>query len=89
MNEDSTTVILGDEYDDAVRNALRVVLLREGAVGVDKSWAIGGSQEIEALQVKFGSSLLTIESETFVGLTISGPKFLVDDIVERVRRELR
>ena len=29
-----------------------------------------------------------IESETFVGLTIFGPGFIIDEVAEKVRQEL-
>ncbi|MBE7372942.1 hypothetical protein [Pseudomonas lopnurensis] len=88
MVKETETIILGDEYDDALRDALRAVLLRNGAVGINKSWGVGGSQEIESLVIRLGSDLITIESETFVGLTIAGPKVVVEDIVLQVRRQL-
>ena len=84
MDIEQTKIILGDEYDDDLRDALRVVLLNNGAVGLDKSWGVGGSQEIETLQVKLGNDLITIESETFVGLTIKGPKLVAENLAQQV-----
>jgi hypothetical protein len=89
MGKETATIILGDEYDDALRDALRAVLVRNGAVGIDKSWGVGGSQEIEALVIRLGSDLITIEAETFVGLTVAGPKAVVEDIALQVRQQLR
>jgi hypothetical protein len=88
VSKELETIVLGDEHDDALRDALRIVLVSCGAVGVDASWAVGGSQEVETIQIKLGSDLVTIESETFVGLTISGPKLVIDDIAKQVRRQL-
>lgn len=89
MNKDITTVVLGDEYDDVLRDALRDVLLSNGAVGVDRSWGLGGSQEIETLKVRLGDDVITIEAETFIGLTISGTKSVVDDITQKVRQKIK
>ncbi|MDQ1761375.1 hypothetical protein RAS14_16535, partial [Achromobacter aegrifaciens] len=68
MSMNIEKIILGDEYDDALRDALRIVLVKRGAVGVDKTWGVGGSQEIDALVVRLGSDLITVEAETFVDL---------------------
>ncbi|MCY1279420.1 hypothetical protein D9M70_281740 [compost metagenome] len=88
MSEETATIILGDEYDDALRDALLAVLVRNGAVGIDKTWGVGGSQEVEVLVISLGGDLITIEAETFVGLTVSGSKAIVEDIALQVRRQL-
>ncbi|MGE8435543.1 MAG: hypothetical protein ACN6P2_03255 [Pseudomonas palmensis] len=74
------SIVLGDEYDAVLRNALHIVLVRFGAVGLDKSWAVGGSQEIEVAEVELMGEKIKIESETFVGLTIFGPGFIIDEV---------
>lgn len=79
------TVILGDEYDETLREALHTVLLKNGAIGNDKSWGVGGSQEIEMVKVKLGEETVIIESETFVGLTITGSISLVESLAQEVR----
>lgn len=88
MSKETVIVILGDEYDDALRDVLRAVLVSNGAIGIDKSWGVGGSQETEALVIRLGSDLITIEAETFVGLSVAGPKAIVEDIALQVRRQL-
>lgn len=84
MSKGQKTTNLGDEFDDALRDMLRIVLLKNQAVAVDKLWGVGGSQEIEVLQVRLGDELVTIESETYIGLTISGEKSLVEKIAKEV-----
>lgn len=81
-------LVLGDEYDNALREVLRAVLENSGAVEIDKSWGVGGSQEIERLVVALGDASISIEAETFVGITISGPKGVVEDIALQVKRRL-
>lgn len=88
MSKELTTIILGNEYDDAIRDALRTVLVRIGAVGIGKSWGVGGSQEIETLRVQLDTDVVTIEAETFVGLTITGPKAVVDNLALQVKQQL-
>jgi len=88
MGKETATIILGDEYDDALRDALCAVLVRSGAIDIDKSWGLGGSQEVESMVIRLGCDSITIEAETFVGLSITGPKALVEDIALRVRQQL-
>ncbi|WP_447982767.1 hypothetical protein [Achromobacter kerstersii] len=80
MNDDIWSVVVGNEFDDTLRDSIRIVLDRIGAVCVDKSWGLGGSQEYEKLVFNVGGEQITIESETYIGITISGPRFLVEKI---------
>lgn len=82
------TIILGDEYDDNLKNALRTVLVKNGAISFGKAWGVGGSQEIETVEITIGADLIIIESETFIGLTITGPKATAETIAEQVRQQM-
>lgn len=82
------TVTLGPEHDEATREALRSALASLNATSAGTSWGVGGSQEIETSQVLVGGSPLTIESETYIGLTITGEEQLVDTIATLVRKRL-
>lgn len=88
MTDEFTSIVLGDECDAVLRNALHVVLVRLGTVGLDKSWTVEGSQEIEVAGVGLVGGKVKIESETFVGLTIFGPEFVIDEVADKVRQEL-
>lgn len=88
MAEEQVSIILGDEYDDELRDALRAVLIENGAVDIDRAWGVGGSQEIEILQVMLGTNQITVEAETFIGLTVSGPKLVIDRVNSQVRDKL-
>ncbi|HET8897177.1 MAG TPA: hypothetical protein VFN09_00145 [Rhodanobacteraceae bacterium] len=87
MND--TTLILGDEFDDRLREALRVVLSRRGVDGCTSSWAVAGSQEIEEVAVLVDGCPVRIEAETFVGLSLSGPEAIVTAIAKDVAHEVR
>ncbi|MCM2380161.1 hypothetical protein [Pseudomonas marginalis] len=76
--------MLGDEYDAVLRNALHVVLVRLGAVGIDKSWTVEGSQEIEVAEVELMGGKVKIELEAFVGLTVFGHEFVVDELADKL-----
>jgi hypothetical protein len=88
MNTERTTIDLGDEYDGVLKSALLQVLAKNNAEGIGESWGVGGSQEIESLNVELGGHLVTIEAETYVGLTISGAKCIVEKLAAEVRAEL-
>lgn len=85
MIEEQVSIILGDEYDNTLRENLRTVLIRNGATTNESSWNVGGSQEIESLHIELEGRKITIEAETFVGLSISGPK----SIIERIAYEIK
>ncbi len=75
------TLILGPEYDNALREALHSVLARLGAKDLAHDWSVGGSQELETAEVQVGAKCVIIEAETFIGLSIRGPV----ELVERIR----
>ena len=85
MKNDGITIVLGPEWDDALRSSLLDVLRELGATEVSREWGVGGSQEIETLVVKLGDQVLSIEAETYIGLSVTGPR----DLVERVQSMMR
>lgn len=89
MNTENTSIRLGDEYDDVLKAALVAVLTARGAVGAGSSWGVGGSQELDTARVKLGDAVITIESETYMGLTIEGPRSIVEALAQEVSERLR
>ena len=79
-------MILGKEHDTELRDVLVHVLRELGAGVTDKSWRIGDSQEVETLQVGLQGRTVTVQAETFIGLSITGEPELVDRVVTAVRR---
>lgn len=80
------TIVLGEEHDDQVRDAVGKVLQALDAKVIDKNWGLAGSQEIETLKVEIGGWAVSVVAETSMGISISGAPALVDDIAQRVRR---
>jgi hypothetical protein len=77
------TTVLGDEFDDSLREKLTDVLRKLGATPSNGgNRFIVGSQELEMVDVIVGGRNLHVEAETYIGLSISGPA----DLVEQVRR---
>lgn len=84
----TNTLILGDEFDERLRDALMDVLAEMGANITDKSFGVGGSQELESLVVDVVGKSVIVEAETYVGISITGESTLVDQIAEMVKRRL-
>lgn len=78
------TIILGDEHDESLRAALLDVLQELGADPVGADWGVAGSQELATWKVVVDDDVVTIEAETYIGLSISGDAILVSDIAYRV-----
>lgn len=83
------TVVLGDEFDDSLRTALREVLVSLGVTGVASDWGVAGSQEVERVEVVIGGRSLVIGAETYVGLAISGEAELTAQVEALVKSKLR
>lgn len=77
-------IILGEEYDQELKEIVYKVLVENGAMDIHKSWGVAGSQEVETMEVKLGDKIVVIESETFIGLTIEGQKLLVEDLAKQI-----
>lgn len=73
--------MIGDEYDDELKVRLIEKLKVLGAKLLSSDWSLSGSQEVNSLSVELKGEILDIVSETFVGLSISGPDELVDEVV--------
>lgn len=84
----SKTVCLGGEFDPALRSSLREVLEEYGVTGDGAWWTVGGPLDTQRTEVLAGGHFLTIESDTYVGLMLTGDADLVEEISGRVRERL-
>jgi hypothetical protein len=87
VTANTKTITLGPEYDDALRETLKAVLRGLGAIAGQSSWGVGGSQEVDSLVVSVEGQPLTVESETYVGLTITGNAQVVDKVAALVAQQ--
>lgn len=85
---ETTTKIIGDEFDRAVRDALRETLSQLGAIKRSGLQGVAGSQDLESMEFDLQGRLLVVEAETYVGLTISGAPDLVQTVADEVERRL-
>ena len=73
--------VLGDEFDDVLRTKLLTALNHLGAVQIGVTdRAVVGSQDMERLAVDIAGRTLNVEAETYIGLSISGPEDLVQEV---------
>jgi len=72
---------LGDEWDEDLRCAVRNALIALDAKVSGADSGIVGSQELQLLDVWIDGHAVRVESETYIGLSVSGP----EDIVEKIR----
>lgn len=81
----TVTTILGPEHDPVVKNALRQVLIGMGAEEGERQWGVAGSQEVSTMRYIVGGQSLSVEAETYIGLSITGDGETVATVAARVR----
>lgn len=82
------TITLGPEYDDALRAAVVAAVREMGGELLSQTSGVAGSQDLAIATVRIGGASVTIEAETFVGISISGEATVVDALAENVRARL-
>ena len=82
---ENKTIILGEEYNDDLIANLKNLLREEGAHFINESWGVGGSQDYQRYEVDIKNSILQIEMETYIGISITGESPLVDYIYQRLK----
>ena len=87
MTSDSLeTIVLGPEYDEELRARLKRVLKDMGARQKSKlPWV----PDLEVVEVDIEGDRVKVESETYMGLSITGPSRLVKKIADRVKASVR
>ena len=77
------TWVVGLEYDDAAFARLGKALSSLGFRIDQESWGVVGSQEMSVWDARSKKGALRIEAETFIGLSVTGPRMLVDVVKNR------
>jgi hypothetical protein len=73
-------VVLGDEYDEALKSELISVVKKIGGKIVKTDGGVAGSQEFHEAIAEIGNHRVRIESETYVGLSIAGDQATVEKL---------
>ena len=82
------TTVLGAEYDTQLWNAVKQILRDLGAIKVEDSWGLAGSQELQRLEVMVGNEVVVVEGETYMGLSITTTPEIVNQITARLKDRL-
>jgi hypothetical protein len=72
--------IVGPEHNDATLSKLMLSLLELGYKIQDESWGVGGSQEIHKWAASSLEGSVSVESETYIGLSVIGTVELVEKL---------
>ncbi len=74
------TVIIGAEYDKQLISKLEQLLLQEGVLLTQHQEGVAGSQDYQRYEVIWHGTRVTIEQETYTGISITGDAPVVDYI---------
>ncbi|TAG46814.1 MAG: hypothetical protein EAZ30_11480 [Betaproteobacteria bacterium] len=78
----ATKVILGDEFESTLQKQLNNAIQRLGGTTLRLDAGVAGSQDFVEWKVKILGCEITVENETYVGLSISGHGDVIDQILE-------
>ena len=81
------SIVIGNEYDEKLIKSLFLTLQEIGAVKKDESSALVGSQDYYLARYKVNNLILTVEIETYIGVTLSGPSNVVREISNKLKRK--
>jgi hypothetical protein len=86
MDKNIETIILGDEFDDYLRAVVCRVLHSKHAKTISTQWGVGGSQEVEEVLFYLKNHEFKLTSETYRGLSLTGPSQIVREIANEVAK---
>jgi hypothetical protein len=69
--------VVGAEYDATLFARLGAALRSLGYEFENHAWGVAGSQELTTWHATSSLGTLSVEAETYVGLSVRGPKMLV------------
>lgn len=82
-------IVIGNEYDDNLKDALSLALKQMGAKEISKINALVGSQDISIYKFLVKNEIIRVEFETYIGLSLIGPKNLIREIEENIQLILK
>jgi hypothetical protein len=86
MSTEVSEMHLGPEWDEALLLRLRQAVAELGGSMRETSWGFGGSQEIIEYEILCRGATLTATSETYMGLILRGPHWIVEELASIVSR---
>ena len=82
-------IVIGNEYDDNLKDALSLALKQMGAKEISKINALVGSQDISIYEFLVKNEIIRVEFKTYIGLSLIGPKNLIREIEENIQLILK
>lgn len=71
---------IGAEYDEKVWELLKSAIAALNGKVSDQQWALAGSQELNFFEIDIEGEKIEVESETYMGISISGSS----EIIKRI-----
>lgn len=84
MEANKKTICIGNEYDDEIFKKLGLILKQEGAVLGNKLNALSGSQDYVSYELLVHGKEITIEIETYMGISITGSEKTVNELLKKL-----
>ena len=81
------SIVIGNEYDEKLIKSLFLTLQEIGAVKKDESSALVGSKDYYLATYEVNNLILTVEIETYIGVTLSGSSNVVREISNKLKRK--
>lgn len=82
-DDEDETWLIGAEHDASLFHRLGSALESLGYQFDRTSWGVAGSQEVTTWHASSSDGSLTVEAETYVGLSVRGPKRLIAALQRR------
>lgn len=89
MTPDSFTITLGDEDGEALHLSVLSTLKSNGAIPLSHVRGIGGSQDVQIATFQIGNQVVVTETETYVEVSLTGERHLVERLAEQIAQELQ
>ena len=81
MSDQPYSKVIGDEDDDALIERLKDALRRLQFRQVDSERFLVGSQDYSGITCERDGETVVVEAETYMGLSISGKRSIVEEIL--------
>ena len=80
------TKVIGEEYDTNLIKKLKLVLINNNTVFLNREWSLVGSQELQEFEILYKGEQLKIEIETYIGISLIGSQNMIDDITDQINK---
>jgi hypothetical protein len=86
MDEKIKTTVLNEVLDKRFHRFVEEMLCAFKAEKIDEAWGVAGSQALSTWNYRVLTTTVVLEDETYMGLSLTGPAALVDEMTLYLRR---